>query len=62
MAVPRKKVSRARRNTRRAHHSITGTSASVCPKCLEPKLHHHACTACGYYKGREVIKVDTSAA
>ncbi len=55
MAVPRKKISRVRRNTRRAHHAISGTTGSVCPKCLEPKLHHHACSSCGTYKGREVL-------
>jgi large subunit ribosomal protein L32 len=61
MAVPRKKKSHARKGTRRAHHSITGASASICPKCLSPKLHHHACGECGYYKGREAIKVSSSA-
>ena len=60
MAVPKKKVSRSRRNSRRAHHGLNEPNVSICPKCLSPKLHHHACKACGYYKGREVIKITTS--
>lgn len=60
MAVPKKKTSKARRDTRRAHHALTPVNASICPKCLAPKLHHHVCKECGYYKGREVIKVTES--
>lgn len=28
-----------------------------CPKCKAPVLSHRACPACGYYKGREVVKM-----
>jgi ribosomal protein L32 len=28
-----------------------------CPKCGEPSLQHHVCSACGFYKGKEVIEI-----
>ena len=59
MAVPKRKVSRARRDKRRSSHwklAIPGVVA--CPKCGEPRLPHRACKACGYYNGREVISVE----
>jgi len=32
--------------------------ASVaCKNCGAPTLPHRACTACGYYKGRQVVVV-----
>ena len=35
---------------------MTPPGLSVCPQCNEPKLPHHACLSCGYYKGQEVLK------
>jgi large subunit ribosomal protein L32 len=29
---------------------------STCPNCKEPKLLHHVCTECGFYRGKEVLK------
>jgi large subunit ribosomal protein L32 len=57
MAVPRKKVSKSRRNMRRAHHRLTPVNVSECPNCGEFKRPHHVCAACGHYNGREVIAV-----
>ena len=56
MAVPKCKVSKARRDKRRNSHwklSIPGVVA--CPKCGAPRLPHRACKACGTYNGREVL-------
>lgn len=55
MAVPRKKVSRSRRDMRRAHDRLAKINLIECTNCGELKLPHHICTACGYYNGREVI-------
>ncbi len=54
MAVPKKKVSKARRNMRRSHKALTGSSFAECPNCGELKRPHHVCSACGFYDGREV--------
>lgn len=55
MAVPKKKVSKSRRNMRRAHHALTPTRSHECGNCGEPRLAHQICNACGHYDGRQVI-------
>ena len=49
-----------RRNRRRAANSNLKVPVQViaCPKCKEPVLPHRVCAACGFYKGREVVKVE----
>ncbi len=56
MAVPKKKVSRARRGSRRSHDGLAKANPAECPNCGEHKLPHHVCRACGYYRGHEVIE------
>ncbi len=58
MAVPKGKVSKARRDKRRSSHwKLEVPGIVACPKCGAYRLPHRACKACGYYNGREVIKV-----
>ncbi|MEL6978207.1 MAG: 50S ribosomal protein L32 [Pseudomonadota bacterium] len=57
MAVPAKKVTRSRRNMRRAHDALKAASFVECENCGELKRPHHVCAACGYYSGREVTPV-----
>ncbi|MCP1336070.1 MAG: 50S ribosomal protein L32 [Alphaproteobacteria bacterium] len=56
MAVPKRKVSRAKRDQRRAHDAISAGAHNECPNCGELKRPHHVCPSCGYYKGREVVE------
>lgn len=56
MANPKRRHSKARRDKRRTHHSLSAPSLTTCPNCGETKLPHRACGACGHYRGREVIK------
>jgi len=58
MAVPRKKVSKSRRNMRRSHDSLAAPTSIECPNCGELKRPHHVCGACGYYAEREVVEVE----
>jgi len=55
MAVPKKKVSKSRRDMRRAHHALKPQSPLECANCGELKRPHHICAKCGYYDGREVV-------
>lgn len=56
MALPKYKKSKAKSRSRRAVTTkVTLPGLSLCPKCGEKKLSHHACTKCGYYKDREII-------
>ncbi len=43
---------------RRAHQAITARSVVSCPNCGEPILLHRVCGSCGYYKGREVVRME----
>ena len=61
MAVPKKKVSSARRDKRRSSHwKLTAPNIVTCPKCNAFRMPHRACRACGTYKDREVISVKDS--
>ena len=56
MAVPKGKVSKARRNTRNsANFKATAPTLVECPKCHEMKKPHTVCKKCGSYKGETVI-------
>ncbi len=56
MAVPKGKVSKARRDKRRANWKLTVPGMVKCAQCQEYILPHTVCKNCGYYKGKEVIK------
>ena len=58
MAVPKNKVSKARRDKRRANWKLTAPNLVECLQCHELKLPHRVCPSCGQYKGKEVIKVE----
>ena len=43
--------------------ALEATAAvEYCPTCGEPKLRHHACGACGTYRGRQVAKATVATA
>ncbi len=55
MAVPKGKVSKARRDKRRSSVSkLAAPTLVACPKCGALHLPHRMCPKCGTYKGREV--------
>jgi large subunit ribosomal protein L32 len=55
MAVQQNRVTRSRRNMRRAHDALVAANPNECPDCGELKRPHHVCPSCGHYSGREVI-------
>ena len=57
MAVPKKKISRSRRDMRRAHDALKPSTYAECPNCGELKRPHHVCEACGFYRERAVVEV-----
>jgi len=56
--LPKRKVSKGRRDRRRAHDALKARNLVACPNCGDMRLPHHVCPNCGYYKGREVVDVD----
>ena len=58
MAVPKRKTSKARRDSRRANTWKLSVPGIVeCPQCHEMKLAHRVCKKCGYYGGKQAIAV-----
>ncbi len=58
MAVPRHKLSKAKKRQRRAHHARTPSNHAACPRCNAAKLPHRVCSNCGFYKGEQKIAVE----
>ena len=54
MAVPKRKVSKARRDQRRTHYKARIVATVTCPQCGEAKRPHYVCPNCGYYAGKKV--------
>lgn len=61
MAVPKGKVSKARRNSRRANWKLSIPGIVECPQCHKMKLSHRVCKNCGYYDGKKVLEVGEKA-
>ncbi|WJG70801.1 50S ribosomal protein L32 [Spiroplasma ixodetis] len=51
MAVPARRTSKMRKNTRRAHDSLSATTTTNCLNCGAITKPHHACMKCKTYKG-----------
>lgn len=60
MPVPKRKRSRARRDSRFANKGMVMHAITACKNCEAPLLPHAACHTCGFYKGIKVLntKVD----
>ena len=59
MAVPKRKTSKARRDSRRASNfKLEAPNLSECPQCHELKASHTVCLKCGYFAGEQVIDMD----
>lgn len=56
MAVPKRKISKSRRNMRRAHDRLKPMNLVECSNCGSKKLPHHICNSCGHYDGRQVFQ------
>ncbi|HHY34514.1 MAG TPA: 50S ribosomal protein L32 [Firmicutes bacterium] len=57
MAVPKKRKSASKRDMRRAHWKLEAPSLVECSRCHALIVPHRVCPECGYYNGREVLKV-----
>lgn len=56
MAVPKGKLSSARKNKRRSQvWKLQAPALARCPQCGEYKAPHRVCGNCGYYNGRLVV-------
>jgi large subunit ribosomal protein L32 len=58
MAVPFRKTSKAARDKRRSHLALASSAIISCENCGAMIKPHRVCRECGYYKGKEAIKVE----
>ncbi|MDR0853768.1 MAG: 50S ribosomal protein L32 [Clostridiales Family XIII bacterium] len=59
MAVPKRKTSKAKRDSRRAPNMRkTAPALSTCPHCHSVKMPHRVCPVCGYYDGKQIVAQD----
>ena len=59
MAVPKRRVSKARRDKRRSSvWKLNAPELVKFPKCGEYKRPHRLCANCGYYNGRQVVETE----
>ena len=56
-ALPFRRVSKTAKRQRRTHLKKTAPTTTVCSNCGAPLAPHRACTICGFYKGKEAVKV-----
>ncbi len=58
MAVPKRKVSKARKLKRRSHHALKEVLRIRCDRCNSWMLPHHICEVCGHYRGKALLPVE----
>ena len=56
MPVPKRKLSRSRRDKRSASKFIRPKAFSNCKNCEAPNASHQVCDTCGFYKGKKVLE------
>lgn len=56
--LPKRKISKSRRNRRRAHHAHSLNHLVVCETCGEYHVSHRVCQKCGSYRGEQVVELD----
>ena len=57
MSVAKKKRTKSSKGQRAAHFALNKVKLYPCPQCKKLILPHRACPFCGYYKGREAVKI-----
>ncbi|MBO0706162.1 MAG: 50S ribosomal protein L32 [Candidatus Dormibacteraeota bacterium] len=58
MALPKVKLSKARKGGRRSHLALVSAQLQPCSHCKKLHRSHHICPNCGYYAGREILKTE----
>ena len=56
MAVPKRKISKSRRNKRRSHHRVSSLNIIEDKKSGEFRLSHHVDLKTGIYNGKQILE------
>ncbi|OGF19129.1 50S ribosomal protein L32 [Candidatus Falkowbacteria bacterium RIFCSPLOWO2_12_FULL_45_10] len=57
MSVPTKRRTSSQKRRRHSHFYLKKQPLGTCSQCGQAVLPHTACSYCGYYKGKLVLKV-----
>jgi large subunit ribosomal protein L32 len=61
MGLPSKRRTKQSKRERASHFALVETNLTTCSHCKRRILPHHICPNCGYYRGREVVKMKSKA-
>lgn len=57
MGLPGHRRTSSHKRRRAAHFALKSATTVKCGQCGKAILPHHVCPHCGYYKGRQVVKI-----
>jgi large subunit ribosomal protein L32 len=60
MGLPAKKRTKSSKRRRASHFALKHRALTVCSHCRKAILPHRVCPHCGYYRGRQVIKLKSA--
>ncbi|MFA5134819.1 MAG: 50S ribosomal protein L32 [Patescibacteria group bacterium] len=61
MGTPAKRRTKQQKRERASHIKLEKQALTSCPKCKKPIRPHFVCKFCGYYKGTDILSLDTKA-
>lgn len=61
MANPKKQKTHSATHKSRSHLALKKKVLNKCPKCGQALKPHNACSACGYYRGKAILKIKLKA-
>lgn len=62
MGLPAKRRTKQSKRERAAHFALKKFTLATCSHCKRKIRPHQVCPHCGYYKGREVVKMKLKSA
>lgn len=57
MGLPGHRRTSGDKRRRASHFALKPASFTTCSHCKQPVLPHRVCSNCGYYRGRQVLKL-----
>ena len=57
--LPKRKISKGRRDRRRAHDALSLNHLVVCETCGEYHIAHRVCPKCVTYRGNTIVEVQS---
>ena len=58
MGIPSKRRTKQQKRERASHFALVKIGLTTCTHCKKEIIPHRVCPFCGYYGGREVVKMD----